>query len=160
VLGFGPGALSFSGPGFPGSARKTQNFGAASDYVKAIERGGDGAERFFVFGPRELKVLTATRGLATRRIDRVRWRELFHTDVLDDFGREIPALERANLIAVTDAAILLTSRGGFYADTVAGTFAWRRVALMRTLDRCDGGYVRARIAHDQTLDDSTRGPMG
>ncbi len=159
VQGFGPGALSFQGGAFPRSSIKYQNYEKASDYVAALERGAPPEESFFVFGPRELRVLAATRGLAAMRIDRARWKTAFGTELTDDFSRELAALEKAGLVAISSEGVALTDRGTFYADTVAGVLAWRRVALMRTIDRCEGERA-ARIAHDEDLNAATRGAMG
>lgn len=124
LLGFGPSAISLQF----GSDRalKTLNPDGSREYIAAV-RSASPRERAFEYAPRDVRVLYLTRKVVTLRIDRGAYRALFASDPLDDFAAEFEALRVDRLIHVTPTEVTLTPRGMFYADTVAGLFAWRRV---------------------------------
>ena len=82
ALGFGPGGISFAAdPDFSGGL-KVLNPDGADAYAAAVDRGGSPWDRFFRYGPTDLRVFYLTRRLAALEIDRGEYRQLFGTDVL------------------------------------------------------------------------------
>ena len=131
VLGFGPSGISCSEqtPGL--SALKTMNSESAVEYLQAARRGRTVWNRYYEFSSSDLKLLHATRQLSTLRIDRRRYQDALGSDVVDDYAQELDALQRARLLDVTDAALSLTTRGMFYADSVAAVLAHRQLGRGR-----------------------------
>lgn len=124
LAGFGPGAISLR---FGADAAwKSLNADSARDYVAAMAASSPRA-RAFTYDPRDRRVLYLTRKVVTLRVDRGAYRAFFGTDPVDDFPQEFEALRVDRLVTVTPEAIALTPKGMFYADTVAGLLAWRRV---------------------------------
>ena len=116
----------------------------------AFDRGNRVWNRAFVYRTPDQKVLWLTRRLAALEIDRTRYRALFGTDVLADFGAEVGAARDAGLLEVTDLAIRPTPRGMFYADSIAAVLASPAIRARR--DR--GPAVAGRDAPKELLHDS------
>jgi hypothetical protein len=76
-------------------------------------------------------VFHLTRRLAALRIDRFDYQVFFGTDPVDDFPTEFEALEREELVIVTDDAIEPTELGMFYADSLASLLARKQVHAQR-----------------------------
>lgn len=135
--GFGPEAISvFSSPA-QDMAVKWLNHASSVEYRAAANR----RDRVFVYGSPDRKLLSLTRGLARLEVDRSEYRHHHGCDPLDDFAEEIGALERAGLVQL-DARLRLTPRGMFYADSVAGLLAARRVRELRRNPELQAGYYR------------------
>jgi oxygen-independent coproporphyrinogen-3 oxidase len=132
MLGFGPSAISFAADREFGTGLKVLNPDAAGDYLTAAGAGGPAWDRYFEYGPRDLRIFYLTRRLAALVINRARYRGLFGTDPLDDFPDEFAALSGAGLLEETPQAIRPTPRGMFYADSIASLLAWRRVRSMES----------------------------
>jgi len=130
-LGFGPSAISLVCDRHFDRALKLVNPERSSDYNAAIERGGRPYDRWYAYSPQDLRILYATRKIAALGIQRDKYRAEFGTDLLADFPREIEALADAGLVSAGPDRVVPTVRGMFYADTVAGMFAWRQVARTR-----------------------------
>jgi len=146
ALGFGPGAIStFTAPrslsaiderseeswvGAP-KAIKWMNAGPSREYSERIDRGERPRGRAFDYASLDLKLLHITRALSSLAIDRARYATFFGSDVVADFSDVVEAASAAGLVAVDAAQIALTPCGMFYADAVAGLFAWRRAAELR-----------------------------
>lgn len=127
VLGFGPSGISCSEQTPGSSALKTMNPESAVEYLQAVQRGGTVWNRYYEFSSSDLRLLHATRQLSALQIDRRRYQIALGSDVCDDYARELETLEREGLLDVTDAAVTLTTRGMFYADSVAAVLAHRQL---------------------------------
>ena len=127
VLGFGPSGISCSEQTPGSSALKTMNPENAVEYLQAVHRGVTVWNRYYEFSLSDLKLLHATRQLSALQIDRQRYQDALGSDVVDDYAQELDALQLARLLDVTDAAVSLTTRGMFYADSVAAVLAHRQL---------------------------------
>jgi oxygen-independent coproporphyrinogen-3 oxidase len=131
VLGFGPSGISCSEQ-IPGaSALKTMNPESAVEYLQAVHRGGTVWNRYYEFSSGDLKLLHATRQLSSLQIDRQRYQNALGSDVVNDYTQELEALQRARLLDVTDATVSLSTRGMFYADSVAAVLSHRQLGRGR-----------------------------
>jgi oxygen-independent coproporphyrinogen-3 oxidase len=146
VLGCGPTAISYAADSDFESARKTMNPVSATEYMAAVASGRGAWEREFDYGPRDLRILYLTRRLAALNIDRAAYRELFGTDAIEDFSRELELLEKEGLVEVSRDAIRPTPKGIFYADTTAGLLAWRRLESFGRQPTSVMGRGRAQLA--------------
>lgn len=158
LLGFGPSAISLRF----GAERavKLLNADGAEDYRRALD-AGSARTRAFVYEPRDARVLYLTRKVVTLAVDRAAYRALFGTDAVADFAQELEALDVERLVRVTPEAVTLTPKGMFYADTVAGILAWRRVhegSARATLRLGRPPRPRASTLFD--VNDSRFDPMG
>ncbi len=140
-LGFGPSAISFFCNQNFDRALKVMNTAHSRDYNTAIADKRPHSDRWFLYNRQDLKILFATRRIALLEIPRSRYRAMFCSDVTDDFPQEIEALGDAGLINVGFRAIELTDLGKFYADTVAGMFAWRQIARRQHEAAVDGRHT-------------------
>ncbi|WP_437723950.1 radical SAM protein [Sorangium sp. So ce861] len=100
--------------------------------AKSLEAGLWGEhDLFFAYDEEDLRLLFLTRTLCRLRVPRAAYRDLFGADVVEHFGEAIEAVEAAGLATLDAEALRLTPRGMFYADSVAGLLAWRRVEALR-----------------------------
>lgn len=127
MLGFGPSGISCSEQTPGSSALKTMNPESAVEYLQAVQRSGTVWNRYYEFSSSDLKLLHATRQLSALRIDRRRYQDALGSDVCHDYTQEMEVLQREGLLDVTDAAVSLTTRGMFYADSVAAVLAHRQL---------------------------------
>ena len=127
MLGFGPSAISCVCNWARCGALKTINPDGAAAYLAAVRAGQPAWDRYFVYGPRDLRIFHLTRRLAALSIDRRRYRVLFGTDMGTDFAREWAALAAEDLVELEPDVIRPTPRGMFYADSIAALLAWRRI---------------------------------
>ena len=131
MLGFGPSGISYTERPQGSSGLKTMNPENAAEYLQAVQRGGAVWNRFYEFDSRDLRLLHATRHLSALSIDRQRYTTTFGTDVCDDYAGELGAFERQGLLEINSAAVTLTPRGMFYADSVAAVLAHRQLGRGR-----------------------------
>ncbi len=129
ALGFGPGGISQSYDFARGHGQKRINPVQADAYCAAVERHGRSFERSFDYRPIDLKVLYLTRRVALLGFSRAAYHDLFASDPLDDFAGELTALAKVGLLEIGHDDVRLTRDGMFYADTIAGLLAWRRLAV-------------------------------
>jgi oxygen-independent coproporphyrinogen-3 oxidase len=137
MIGFGPTGISFARSGQ--TAVKVMNPDGAADYVAAVRQGRPAWDRRFVYTPRDLRVFYLIRRLAALRISRSDYRVTFGSDPLDDFRPEFEAIEREELVTVTDLAIEPTPLGMFYADSIAALLAWKQHARRNRDPRTESG---------------------
>ena len=149
AIGFGPSAISYAATKDFGFGLKTMNPAGADEYRAAATSGQRVWNKAFVYRPLDQKVLWLTRRLAALEIDRTRYRALFGTDVLADFGAEVAAARDAGLMEVTEHVIRPTPRGMFYADAVAAVLASPAIRARRDL----GPAVAGRDAPKELLHD-------
>jgi coproporphyrinogen III oxidase-like Fe-S oxidoreductase len=88
---------------------------------------------YFPYDEEDLKLLFITRSLPRLRIDRGAYRAIFSADLTDHFGAQAAAVVDAGLAILDDKSLALTPRGMFFADSVAGLFASRRAAEVRSM---------------------------
>lgn len=86
---------------------------------------------YFPYEEEDLKLLFLTRSLPRLQVERAVYQGLFGADLAEDFGGALAALRAAGVVTVDEAALRLTPRGMFFADSVAGLLAWRRAAALR-----------------------------
>jgi oxygen-independent coproporphyrinogen-3 oxidase len=162
VLGFGPGGLSLRVREGMGAGIKTMNVGGAAEY-RARAPKGKRIERSLVLGRMDMKILWLTRRVALLGLERAAYTRLFYADVLDEFGDEIEACVSRGLCEVTAERVALTPEGMFYADSVAGLFAARRVEemkLKRRLRQEREPYANSwRHSYDDAQDDELRAAL-
>lgn len=142
MLGFGPSGISFTAEKGLHRAVKTLNPDASGDYMAAVNRGGAVWNRRFVYEETDSKISYLTRRLAALEIDRGVYGDTFSSDAVDDFPREFEALRAERLVDVTPGAILPTSRGMFYADSIASLLAVRRTRELRRRSMAARGFLR------------------
>jgi oxygen-independent coproporphyrinogen-3 oxidase len=161
MAGFGPGAISFAANRPFTGGLKVLNPDAAAPYVAAVGRGGSPCDRFFAYGPTDLRIFYLTRRLAALEIDRRTYALLFGTDPLTDFAGAFGALLDEGLVEVTPAAIRPTPRGMFYADSIAALLAWRQIDARRGGQANGSPSVPAdpREGRRRSVNDNGRGHM-
>ena len=160
-LGFGPSAISLVCDRHFDRALKLVNPEHSSDYNAAIERGGRASSRWFAYSPQDLRILYLTRKLAALRIEPRKYCAEFGTRLLDDFPLELEALAEAGLISTTEDRLEPTPEGMFYADTIAGMFAWRQVARTRLGNLAQGRRPEAeRVFYGAAVNDAGYHRMG
>jgi len=131
MLGFGPSGISYTEHTVRSTALKTMNPESAAEYLQAVQQGGMVWNRYYEFASGDLRLLHATRQVSALRIDRRRYQEARGSDVCNDYAQEVETLGRAGLLDVTSAAVSLTTRGMFYADSVAAVLAHRQLGRGR-----------------------------
>src|SRR5262249_24883672 len=104
--------------------------------------------RTFVYTPRDLRVFYLIRRLAALWIGRSDYQVSFGSDPLDDFSPEFEAIEREELITVTDEAIEPTDLGMFYADSIAAILAWKQHARGNRDNRMELGVLSQTRRND------------
>jgi oxygen-independent coproporphyrinogen-3 oxidase len=153
MLGLGPSGISYARSGQ--TALKVLNPDGASAYMAAVELGGPTWDRAFHYSPMDLRIFYLTRRLAALRIDHSNYRAFFRTDPIDDFPREFEALTRERLVRVSDKVIEPTEFGMFYADSIAGLLARRRLPDARNRRSPDAPPVLDSVE----ANDNSRGHM-
>lgn len=131
MRGFGPSGISCTEHTSRTSALKTMNPESAVEYLQAVQQGGTVWNRYYEFASGDLRLLHATRQLSALRIDRRRYQKAFGSDVCNDYAQEVETLGRAGLLDVTSSDVSLTTRGMFYADSVAAVLAHRQLGRGR-----------------------------
>ena len=131
MLGFGPSGISFTERTSRSSALKTMNPENAAEYLQAVQRGATVWNRLYEFESRDLRLLHVTRHLSALSVSRQRYAEVFGTDVCKDYAGELNAFEQEALLEINAAAVTLTPRGMFYADSIAAVLAHRHLGRGR-----------------------------
>jgi oxygen-independent coproporphyrinogen-3 oxidase len=148
AIGFGPSAISYAATKDFSFGLKTMNPAGADEYRDAVKSGKRAWNKAFVYRPLDQKVLWLARRLAALDIDCHRYRALFDSDILADFGAEIGAARDAGLLAVTPDAIRPTPRGMFFADAVAAVLASRAIRANRALGPSGAADAPKELLHD------------
>jgi oxygen-independent coproporphyrinogen-3 oxidase len=134
MLGFGPSGISYTERSQQSSGLKTMNPENAAEYLQSVQRGGTVWNRFYEFDSRDLRLLHVTRHLSALSLDREQYLTAFGTDIGDDYADELDVCEQQGLLEINPAAVTLTPRGMFYADSVAAVLAHRQLGRGRTSD--------------------------
>ena len=129
ALGFGPGALSTVSHGSR-EALKVMNAPTSVGYRAQIDLAGHGATSTFTYDATDMKLLHLTRQLSRGGIHLTQYQARFGEHPTACFKEEIEACQGAKLLAVDEEWARLTPRGFFYADSVAGLLASRRLDLL------------------------------
>lgn len=135
-IGFGPSAISSFFDDKFDRAIKLQNPERAQDYND--NETNYSWEKYFTFDNLDMKVLYITRKIALLSINKENYKNLFNSEIDNDFSEELYCLNKRGLIENLNNQISLTSKGMFYADTVAGLFALRKVKHIRMLNLIKG----------------------
>jgi coproporphyrinogen III oxidase-like Fe-S oxidoreductase len=154
-VGYGPGAITLRCVYLPGGGlfrgTKGQNPATATAYAQAEGRRTRW-DRIFSLDHADLRVLYLTRKIALLGVDQAAYGELFG-DAARHLDQELHALTDAGLVEVDRARISVTPRGMFFADTIAGLIASRRVREIRTRQILDG-HVPGRAHAREHLHDA------
>jgi oxygen-independent coproporphyrinogen-3 oxidase len=137
LLGFGPSAISLISDKAFNSAIKLLNPEGSSEYTELINSNRSW-NRSFIYKIRDMKILYLTRKVVLLGLNRKDYRVIFNQDPLDDFPFEFARLADMKLIEIDLEEITLTPKGMFFADTIAGIFAWRQTHLLRFRDAIKG----------------------
>lgn len=132
ILGFGPGGISFSMNQDFSRGIKTVNPESSSEYLASVERGDRIWNRYFDYDIADLKVLSLTRTLAALRIPNEDYWLAFGKSVQRDFREELALLLKKGLVSQEGPDFVPTPKGMFYADSIAGVFAHRRLRELRS----------------------------
>ena len=131
AVGFGPAGIS----GYTDLATQTGvkwiNQTSNEEYRSLMDDRGDARNKVFMYGKMDLKLLYLTRTLAGLTSSRDSYKANYGSDPVDDFAEEVEVFEKAGLVSITDSSISLTRRGNFFADSVTGLLARRRVSELR-----------------------------
>lgn len=103
---------------------------------------------YFPYEEEDVKLLFLTRSLARLQIDREVYRDLFGSELTEDFADAVAALVGAAVAKVDAAALRLTPRGMFFADAAAGLLACRRGAALRPAGW--GGHTATLLHHEDS----------
>ncbi len=154
MLGFGPCGISFQANEDFSAGVKTVNPDNSADYVAAIEHPGRIWDRYFAYESSDLKIFALTRWLAALNISVTNYEQTFGNQLGSDFAPELDLLIEQRLITVEGTNIRPTPRGMFYADSMAGLLAQRRLQQLRISSRAarQSREVDAKIDSDE-LDD-------
>jgi len=137
LLGFGPSAITLISDKKFHHALKLLNPESSTEYSELINRNPS-ASKSFVYQIRDMKILYLTRKVVLLGLNRKDYKAIFNQDPFDDFPFEFTSLAEKGLIEIGTEEIKLTPKGMFYADTIAGTFAWRQIHLLRFRDIAKG----------------------
>jgi coproporphyrinogen III oxidase-like Fe-S oxidoreductase len=86
---------------------------------------------FFAYDPVDLELLYLTRSLPRMVWSAGEYRQHFGAELEDDHGEAVRAIVDAGLVERCSEDLRVTPRGMFYADSIAGLLAERRVAELR-----------------------------
>jgi len=128
ALGFGP--LSISTFVDVAARRAIKHVRGKSMGVRGSALGGN-RDLYFAYEEEDLRLLHLTRTLVRLRVDLGDYRALLGASLETHFAGALAAVVEAGLAELDEEALRLTPRGMFYADSVAGLFAWRRVEALR-----------------------------
>lgn len=130
LLGFGPAGISLCTDGAFRGGYKSVEPTIAKEFLEAPRQ----ERRWFAFDAWDLRVLFITRGVARLAVDLERYEALFGSTLAHDFPGELSAVLERGLARLRGAELVPTTEGMFYADSIAGLFAWRRVQSLRAHD--------------------------
>lgn len=111
--------------------------------ARGVEQVDWPSQLWFPYEEADLKLLFLTRGLARTRVSRERHRRLFGADFVDENGDALRAITEAKLASLEGDDLVLTPRGMFFADSVAGLLAEERVEALRP--RAAGVHNREHV---------------
>ncbi len=126
VLGFGPSGISYSSSSDGLSALKTLNPESSSEYLQAVHSHGPIWNRYFQYQRQDLELLHLTRRLASLRINKANFSEMFGPCVWDRYSKRFDLLVTEGLLNESQQAYTLTPRGMFFSDSVAALIAESR----------------------------------
>jgi coproporphyrinogen III oxidase-like Fe-S oxidoreductase len=101
---------------------------------------------FFAYDPVDLELLYLTRSLPRMRWSAVEYRQHFGAELEDDHREVVRAIVDAALVERRGTDLQVTPRGMFFADSIAGLLAERRVEELRAGARAVGMSTHQFIA--------------
>lgn len=137
-IGFGPSAISLVIDKNFDRAIKFTNPTFTDEYNTICGKDSFAWDKFFIYNNQDLKILYITRKIASLKIDLNEYSKIFKSDIQKDFKFEIQSLENFEFIIVNENEILITPKGNFYADTVAGIFAFQQILYSKMLNKTKG----------------------
>ena len=132
LLGFGPGAINAWSDASFHAGGKLINPRDAQRYTGMVQASQYTVWRRWFWSERaDQAILFLTRSVARLRVDQEKYEALFGEPLHAGFGAEVEALVSAGLMQERGRWLELTEAGRFFADSVAGLFAWRRAPAVR-----------------------------
>lgn len=134
AIGVGPGALSLVTNARLTRVWKTENYAKSDDYLEAASRKGQWpwVSRYFAFGTHDVEILWITRKIALGSISTQAFTQQFGYDIMKRYGDALGPCLELGLLEEKDTRINLTPRGMYFADSIAGLVASRRIDEIRT----------------------------
>jgi coproporphyrinogen III oxidase-like Fe-S oxidoreductase len=126
VLGFGPSGISYSSSDNGEYALKTMNPESSAEYLQAVRSHNPTWNRYFQYQRHDLELLHFTRRLASLRIDKSAFSQIFGFSAWDRYSDRLALLVAEGLVQDCQDAYLLTPRGMFYSDSIAALLAESR----------------------------------
>lgn len=127
MLGYGPAGISYASAPDGSYALKTMNPESSAEYLQAIRGTGSAWNRYFQYDVEDLKVLHLTRRVAALGIEKERFQKSFGFRAWGGYSESLAMLIEEGLLIESEKAFALTPRGMFFADSVAGFLAARRL---------------------------------
>jgi coproporphyrinogen III oxidase-like Fe-S oxidoreductase len=126
-LGFGPAAISsLYHPRFTNGI-KIINFDNMDGYTQLINRKRIGWKNAFKYQRDDMIIFWLTRQIKGTFIDPARYNLLFHEDFVEKWSKWLSLMVQYELLLFKDNMWRLTPKGMFYADSMAGSLAVKRV---------------------------------
>ncbi len=131
---------------------KLINYNDLNEYVEGINQQKLGWGSAFKMNEYDLKLYWITRKIKGTVISANEYDKIFNSAIEDEFKKELKALLDFELLELRDQHYHLTPKGFFYADTVAGHFAWQRVNELRGI-RTPGKLIKKGRYGDKDYSD-------
>lgn len=128
MIGFGPSGISYSSNNPSCTGLKTMNPESSLEYLQSVGSQSPIWNRYYKFDTVSQRLLYVTRRFSGLSLDRIRYHEVFGTDVMADYQHELAALATMRLIDIDTDVIRPTVRGMFFSDTIASVLASARHA--------------------------------
>ena len=138
MLGFGPAGISYGLTKRRSTTLKTMNPESSAEYMQAVRSRRPVWIRQFRYQTADKEILHLTRRIAALGIETERFSHAFGTGAWEKYSDALDMLAEEGLIERNDHSILITPRGMFFADSIAGFLAERRM----TTDGIDRGKIR------------------
>lgn len=126
VVGFGPSGISFTASDDGHYALKTMNPESSVEYMQAVHSHGAVWNRYFQYDRLDFELLLITRRLASLRFDSDALRMISESEASRSYSERMELLVAENLLALNFQEGLLTPKGMFYSDSIAGLLAEAR----------------------------------
>jgi oxygen-independent coproporphyrinogen-3 oxidase len=106
--------------------------------VKLFRSNGVLEQLYFGYEAADLELFYLTRSLPRMRWDAAEYRQCFDAELDEQHGEVIAAIVAAGLAERHEDELVLTPRGMFFADSIVGLLAERRVEQLRASERAGG----------------------
>jgi coproporphyrinogen III oxidase-like Fe-S oxidoreductase len=167
-LGLGSYAISLLSNNDFSRAIKLMNPNSLDSYIERQRIFGLPWQSIFKYNSHDIRLFWLTRKVKGTKIIKNDYLNLFGTNIYDDYGPEITALQARGLIEDNGNEYKLSPEGFFYADTIAAHLAWMRVNELSS--RCvigrvvkkkaDGSFVEYSYDGERWENESIQNFMG